>query len=599
MYNMTQPYCLTVLVEQSVDTFCSQRPDQGYSLAYDGIFWDRLHDSISWLLGHDIDSDMDGQPDDLHVLDAAYKAGVTDFLTRVQIHLPNAILVGNEAPQDFAPILNGRLFEWQLPRILDGADWLHWDAVVNEYRNATDRGRTPRITIIQSAPEALYSQKYTFQHLEYMLPAMETEAAASYQRMRYGLTSALMGDGLFSYDYGGDRHGNLWWYDEFGAAGGSQADQVTTLPPRGYLGQPTGAPALLVDTLDTPNQVVNGGFDEGLNGWNWWVDSRNGAAATIGLDTNGGIPETATAHIAVTSVAEPWTVALMQFDLDTVDNQSYTLSFWARSDVTRTIEASIIKQTTPWTNYGFNVQALVTPEWQHFHLPDDAAMTAEDGQLQFLVGDVVGDLWLDDVQFQAGALGVWARPFSGGLAVINTTKERQTVPLPGVYCKLNGSQAPLFQVRVDDSEAKASTGWSERAAGYSQFGPSVQVALADTPAAVTYTPTLAYSGTYRVRAWVAPATNQSSAVSVTIHHAEGEAEVLLDQASGSVGWQSLGTYPFKAGKGGSAVLAATGDGVVVADALSWVSTARYNDGSQVNRITLLPQDGIVLLSKCD
>jgi hypothetical protein len=486
----------------------------------------------------------------------------------------------------------------ELTMILDGNVWLNWDEVVSRYRDWAGRGHTPHTTFIQSAPERLYPEKYTVWHVDQMPPAMEAEAAASYRHMRYGLTSALMGDGLFSYDYGDEWHGNLWWYDEFGARGSSQVSQATTLPPRGYLGQPTDAPALLVDTLDTPDQVVNGDFEDGLNGWSWWVDSGAGAAATFDVDVTGGVSDTAAAHLVVTSAARAGAVEFRQFDMATVAGQSYTLSFWARGDVTRTIYANIIKQTAPWTNYGFNVQALVTPQWQHFHLSDNVSVTASDGKLEFLVGDVVGDLWLDEVQFQEGALGVWARPFSGGLAVINTTKEVQTVSLPSVYCKLNGSQSPLFQVRVDDDEAQVSAGWSEQAANYSQFGATVHVASAGTPAAVTYTPTLAYSGTYKVLAWVVPTTTQSNAVSVTIRHAQGETVALLDETAGEVGWHSLGTYTFDAGKSGSGVLAATGNGTVVADAFKWVSTARYNDGSQVSQITLQPEDGIVLLSSC-
>jgi hypothetical protein len=599
MYNMTEPYCRTVLAQQSVDAFLSQRPDQGDNLAYDGLYWDRLDDFISWL-GDDVDSDLDGQPDDPDALDAAYQAGVEDFLTQVRTRLPNAILMGNDAPQTYAPWINGRLYEWQLAVILDGADGPNWHAVVPDYRDWTGRGHRPHTTFIESAPERLYSEKYTFQHLDQMPPAMEAEAAASYRRLRYGLTSALMGDGLFSYDYGPDWHGNLWWYDEFGAPSG-QVPHSPTLPPRGYLGQPTGDPVLLIDTLDAPDQVINGDFENGLNSWTWWVDSDAGAVATLDVDASGGVSGTAAAHIVVTSADNLEAVQFHQSYMATVAGQSYTLSFWARGDVTRTVYASIIKPT-PWTNYGFDVQALVTPQWRHYHLWDDFSVTADDARLEFLVGDVVGELWLDDVQLQTGALGVWARPFSGGLAVINTTKEVQTAPLPDLYCKLNGSQAPLFQARVDDDEAWASAGWSEQAADYSQFGATVQVAsagtAAGTPATVTYTPTLAYSGTYEVLAWVAPTRTQSSAVSVTVRHAQGETVALLDETVGEVGWHSLGTYTFDAGEGGGAVLVATGDGTVVADAFKWVSTARYNDGSVVSQITLQPQDGIVLLSSC-
>ena len=71
--------------------------------------------------------------------------------------------------------------------------------------------------------------------------------------------------------------------------------------------------------------------------------------------------------------------------------------------------------------------------------------------------------------------------------------------------------------------------------------------------------------------------------------------VLLDQTSGDIGWHSLGAYSFSAGKIGSASIIPTGTGIVTADALKWVSTTRFNDGSGVDVITLPPLDGIVLL----
>ena len=596
MYNLTQPDCRTLLVQQNLDVFLSRRPDQGDELAYDGIYWDRLEASISWL-GDDIDGDMNGQPDDPTALDATYQAGVEDFLNQVRARLPNILIMGNDAPQVDTPWLNGRLYEWQMAAILDGVDWLSWDAVMTDYRDWTGRGNTPRTTFIQSAPENLYRQKFSRQHLDKMSPAMEAEAAASYRRMRFGLTTALMGDGLFSYDLG-ISHGDLWWYDEFGNPGGIQVPLAVTLQPHGYLGQPTVDPFLLLDTLNTPDQVTNGGFDDGLNGWNWWVDGGVGAAATFDVDASGGVSGTAAAHIIVTCAAQKEAVQFRQFGLATEIGQTYTLSFWARSDKTRTLYASIVKQTSPWTNYGFNVQAIVTPQWQHYHLWDDFNVTVDDARLEFLLGDAVGELWLDDVQFQSGALGVWGRSFENGLAVVNSTNDVQKVPLPDTYCKLNGDQAPLFQVRVDDDQAQSSPGWSQQAANYDQFGATVQLASAGSAATVTYTPTLAYGGAYEVLAWVAPTGTQSSAAPVTIRHAGGETLVFLDQTTGEVGWRSLGTYTFEAGENGSAVLAAADEGAVVADAFKWSSTARYNDGGYVRRLTLQPQDGIILMLPC-
>jgi hypothetical protein len=77
-----------------------------------------------------------------------------------------------------------------------------------------------------------------------------------------------------------------------------------------------------------------------------------------------------------------------------------------------------------------------------------------------------------------------------------------------------------------------------------------------------------------------------------------QAVVFLNEATGDIGWHSLGQYTFDAGRTGSAMVAATGRGTVMADALKWVSVPRYNDGSRVTQVALQPQDGIVLLARC-
>ena len=204
-------------------------------------------------------------------------------------------------------------------------------------------------------------------------------------------------------------------------------------------------------------------------------------------------------------------------------------------------------------------------------LTDDATVTASDGELDLLLGDAEGRLWLDDIQFQVGSLGVWARGFDNGLAVINTTRETQVVPLSGDYCKLDGDQAPLFQTRVDDDEAVASAEWRVEPANTDQFGRSVYRTAGGTPATVTYGPELAYAGDYRVLAWVAPEAGLSDAVSVEINHAAGSTVVTFDESSGEPGWRDLGAYRFDEGDTASAVLSATGEGDVVADAFKWIS----------------------------
>ena len=593
MYNMTEAACREILARRSTDNFLSSSPSAGDNLAYDGIYWDRLHDTISWL-SPNIDSNLDGLADDPAALDAAYLAGMKDFFTRLRSRLPSAVLMGNDGPQVYAPWINGRLYEWQLATILDGASSMSWNEIIDSYRDWSGRGSSPHTTFIESAPEDLFSKKYTFQHLDQAPAAMEAEAAASYARMRYGLTSALMGDGLFSYDYGADWHGNPWWYDEFGWIASQK--QALSLPPPGYLGQPQGQAALLSEPLSTPDQVANGSFSNGLSGWNFWVNTGAGAAASLAYDPSGGVTASGAAHITVTQPAQNGQVELNQPDITTTANQVYTLSFWARSSVPLSLDASVIKQSSPWTHYGFTTGAVqVTSTWQRYILTDDASVSAADGKLEFLLGDAAGEVWLDDIQFQEGAAGVWARPYEHGLAVINTSKTVQNITLPDTYCKLHGRQAPLFQVRVDDDQAVGS-GWEVLDANFNQFGATVH--QSSQPASLIYTPDLAYAGKYEVLAWVAPQPGLSQAAPVILQHGEGQSQVFLDESSGEPGWRSLGIYSFAPGSSGYARIEAGPGSPVTADAFKWISAARYNDGSLVNQLTLQPQDGILLLSQC-
>jgi hypothetical protein len=406
-----------------------------------------------------------------------------------------------------------------------------------------------------------------------------------------------MGDGLFAYDYGPDGHGDRWWYDEYGAPGGSGSPQLqtNTLPLRGYLGQPGSAPLVLDGVLHSADQVINGRFNNGLNGWMGWVDPDSVAAARFKVSETGGLGGSAAAQVVITDNGDPADVELRQLNKSTVAHRQYTVSFWGRSTQTsHPIDVRLIVDPAPGINTGFHVQATLTPQWQLFRLSAEALRTRSDLRLVFQLGSDTGKIWLDDIQFQEGAAGAWARSFENGLAVINPGSVAQTVTLPGVYRKLNGSQAPLFQARLDDNDLVVSGDWIESPASFAQFGGTVYTTSSPNPlATITYQPDLITSGAYQVLAWVVPTTTQSSAVDVTIQHADGETTVTLDETQGAIGWRDLGTYRFDAG-GSRAVLSATGSGVVVADAFKWVSTARYNDGQAVRQIDLEPQDAIIL-----
>lgn len=584
MFNLTDGYCRDALVARNVKAFLSDEKN----LAYDGIYWDLLFGEISWL-GEDIDSDLDGQPDDAAWLDSRYQAGVSEMLRQVRAALPNAILAGNEAVIGYGQWIDGRLFEWQLSSLMDGADWFTWNEVIVDYRRWTVPSRTG-MTIIESAPEALFAGKFQQSPSGRLNAAMEAEAAASYQRMRFGLASTLMGDGLFSFDFGPEYHGQLWWYDEYGSV---KADSALPLP--GYLGKPGGEPFLLEDMLNSPDLIRNGGFEEKLVDWSLDLSPAARGKLSVEEARREGEAPSHVAHIHMAAAEKTWDAVLSQKLTGIPAPETVTISFWGRSDSRRAVMVRVGELEGAEC---FSAPLELTPAWQHFHFSGSWKCQTHQADLQFYLGTGAGDIWLDEVQFQEGSLGVWGRRFENGLAVVNTSPELHIVNLPGTYCRLNGSQAPRFTARVDDDQAQFSAGWNMAEAGKDQFGLTIHQSRGTPAAAATYTPDLAYAGKYEVWAWVSPQTGQSADTHVTIRHANGESMVRLDESSGETGWRSLGVYTFAAGAVGSAELQAGKDGLTVADAFKWESRARYNDGDRTGQITLQPMDGIILLNTC-
>ena len=250
------------------------------------------------------------------------------------------------------------MFEWQLWTLLDGGSSLAWDEILAAYDEWSEIGRVPRTTFIQGAPLSLVgpdgNRKY-----DPMAPAMKAEAAADYRRMRFGLTTALMSDGLYFFQYEPTR-GQSWWYDEYGAYGGQQ----DATAPHGYLGYPTGEPELLIDQLQTPPQIENGDFSDGLEGWGFWVDTGAGAAATVQVDATGGVDGSPAALVEVQQAGAPWSVLLNQRGIETTADNTYTLSFWARQRIHADAAREVAMSGPPGTDYGFDATATITPEWR-------------------------------------------------------------------------------------------------------------------------------------------------------------------------------------------------------------------------------------------
>ncbi len=150
---------------------------------WDGFYIDNCWDDVSWVADC-IDIDNDGICDSGEKLDYHWHLGMEEILSQMRNYSPGYLLMGNGG-YTYGKYLNGALIE-------EFTKWSSWYNEMNIYLNMEKNHRRPFIGSINGEG-----------------------GEENYQRMRFFLTSTLMGDGYFSYDNGDQYHDSNWWYDEY------------------------------------------------------------------------------------------------------------------------------------------------------------------------------------------------------------------------------------------------------------------------------------------------------------------------------------------------------------------------------------------------
>ncbi len=204
---------------------------------WDGIYYDNVSHNMSWLNNGDIDLNNDGRRDSASCVDSKWKSGMIKLLRLTREDNKNYIIVGNSASDlDFHEYLNGRMFEnFPTPWELDGK----WDSVSDLYLNKfPERSLNPHLYVINSNTD-------------------NTGVMDNYRKMRFGLTTTLLGEGYYSFDFGDQSHTQTWWYDEY----------------ESFLGKVQSEPYNL---LDSNNQTIKSGL--------WRRDFENGIVIVNSTD---------------------------------------------------------------------------------------------------------------------------------------------------------------------------------------------------------------------------------------------------------------------------------------------------------------------------
>lgn len=158
---------------------------------WDGVFYDNTWGDIHWLKP-DLDLNNDGVPDSRSEADRLWEAGFMKMLQKTRrLTGPDFIIIGNgrvHAP--YQEILNGMMLE-SFPSPWENGG--NWQGSMQSYLRLPSQNASPQVSVIN----------------------VNVKSQTNYSTLRFGLASALMGSGYYSYDYDITDHGQLWWYDEY------------------------------------------------------------------------------------------------------------------------------------------------------------------------------------------------------------------------------------------------------------------------------------------------------------------------------------------------------------------------------------------------
>ena len=426
------------------ETWAEYNARQGAALAlddaWDGIMVDRSDGDESWLIGNSTARSMD--PDRSNRVPASYSAFDASWDTGLlgyELHLRQSIGDGRLIETNWGypnfSLLNGNNMEG-FPNV-DKIGYAWQEEVVGpspgngSYFEWLANARQPNLTTIETyQDDSLTSPTGDG---SYANPMAQPGFVPNYQKMRYGLTTALMGDGFFSYEINTDGHGSLglMWFDEYDGAGLG----------RGYLGQPAEPGHRVWDPLPTADLLGGDGhFDTIAQFGAWTSSSSEGGAGTAVRDTSTVHAGAGSLRVNVSRAgSNAWNVD-SSHPVAVQGNREYTISFWARSDTTRTVSPWIQQAHSPWNCLDYFGPAQVTPRWQRFVLTAACSATDSNARLDLGFGTSATTVWVDDVTVQQGNPEVWIRRFANGEAVVNATGSTVSVPLGGVYRKLRGTQ---------------------------------------------------------------------------------------------------------------------------------------------------------------
>ena len=151
------------------------------------------------------------------------------------------------------------------------------------------------------------------------------------------------------------------------------------------------------------NLVQNGDFTSGRDGWTWELQGNGEAEWSV--------DEGAAAIDITAGGSNVYDVQLRQSGIALLNGNAYVFEFDARAENSRTIEAKVGQDESPYTNYSQIPLTFLTPAEQHFSYTFDMEFPSDDdSRVVFNMGQSDMDVYLDNISLKQVDTGVSTGP---------------------------------------------------------------------------------------------------------------------------------------------------------------------------------------------
>lgn len=390
---------------------------------FDGLFVDVYCHTVSWTENgtpNRIDVTRAGYPD-LASLDAAW-AEASDTLAALlrRDARDGGLLVGNCGPSEEHAWFNGWMSE-NFPYQQAG-NWIgnmlgdrNTQGYLRDDEHYVPNAHNWLLVFADLTPGATYGEINT-------------------RRVRNGLASAALGDGVFAF---GPTNKSLreapyheWWYDEY-AVDLTTARASEELRHTGWLGAPLGEAQQVIALPATTDAITDPGFESAL-GSGWAFNLCSPAVATVERDSTTRAVGQWSARVCVTQPGlSGWQADLYsRTNLAMQAGVPVSATFWCRASADGLLEVA----ATPSGAEGWIV---VDTTWRRYQVVMTPTATVS-APLELRCGGRAATFWFDDVHFQTGQSSYWRRDFVNGIVLVNPTSSRFTLRLESPYRRVVG-----------------------------------------------------------------------------------------------------------------------------------------------------------------